>query len=141
VDWDKKIMSGPPEIMAAHGLGLKLRFLEPWPPPRGHQSEYMHYWLGKICDYYRDSGTQIIFIRLPRGAFIRPDQPASNPVSSVRQLSQRPGVILAPEHQFDDLERPDLFHDEVHLNSEGEERFTVELTREVRQLLGPPHAF
>jgi hypothetical protein len=136
VDFRGGAITGPPEIMAAHGAGLRVRFLEPAPRPEGRESEYLHYWLTKICDYYRDSGTRIIFIRLPRGGFVRPDQPAVNPFSSVRELSQRPGVTLAPEHVFDDLERPELFNDEVHLNGPGERRFTVELAREVRDLLG-----
>ena len=135
VDFQAGTITGPPDIMAAHGTGLRLRYLDPAPPPQGRESEYLHHWLTKICDYYRDSGTRVIFVRLARGAFVRPDQPAVNPSSSVRELSKRPGVTLAPEHLFDDLERPDLFTDEVHFNGPGEERFSIELAREVSELL------
>ena len=141
VDFKTGSVTGPPEIMAAHGVGLRVRYLDPAPRSEGRESEYLRHWLTKICDYYRDSGTRVIFIRLARGAFVRPDQPAMNPSSSVRELSKRPGVVLAPEHLFEDLERPDLFRDEVHFNGPGEQRFTVELAREVRELLGAPHAF
>jgi hypothetical protein len=136
VDWKAGTITGPPEVMAAHELGLRIRFLNALPAPRGRHSEYLHFWLGKICDYYRDSGTRVIFIRLPRGGFVRPDQPPVNPLSSVRELSRQPGVLLAPEHLFDGLERPELFHDEVHLNDPGNQRFSVELAREARELLG-----
>ena len=140
IDFKARTIEGPPEVMAAHRLGLRIRFLDPQPPQTGRHSAYLHFWLGKICDYYRNSGTRVIFIRLPRGGFIRPDQPPSNPNSSVRDCSKRPNVTLAPEHFFDDLERPDLFGDEVHLSGPGTSRFSVELAHLLVRLLEPSDA-
>ena len=99
----------------------------------------MKYWLGKIYEHYRGSGTRIIFIRLPRGPVVRPDQPEMNPHSSVRELATMPDVSLAPEHFFDSLEHPELFSDALHMNGPGSEEFSRMLTRQVQGLLG--HAF
>jgi lysophospholipase L1-like esterase len=60
--------------------------------------------------------------------------------SSIREMASRPEVLLANEHAFDALERPELFRDGMHLNREGIARFSVMLTGEVERLLGSPQA-
>jgi hypothetical protein len=140
VDWQRGQVTAPlgtdPEMIRL----FQTRYLEPRPPELGRRSAYLKYWLGKICDLYRGSGTRIIFIRLPRGPFLRPDQPPPNPHSSVRELASRPEVIVSPEHFFDALENPELFHDPYHLNSPGAAEFSRMLARHVRELLGEPRA-
>ena len=98
----------------------------------------MKYWLGKIYEHYRGSPTRLIFLRLPRGGFVRPDQPRYNPHSSVRELAAQPNVTLIDEHFFDSLEKPELFRDEMHLNGPGMDRFSLMITQEVSRILGPP---
>ena len=107
-------------------------------PETGHQGAYLKRWLGKIYEHYRGSPTKLIFLRLPRGGFVRPDQPRYNPQSSVRVLAMQPNVVLIDEHFFDSLERPELFRDELHLNGPGMEQFSVMITQEVSRILGPP---
>jgi hypothetical protein len=138
VDWDAKTLSAPPNADPARIQGLKTRLLLPLAPETGTQSRYMKYWLGKIHERYRDSPTRLIFLRLPRGGFVRPDQPRYNPHSSVRELAAQPNVTLMDEHLFDSLEKPELFHDEFHLNGPGMDRFSLMITEEVRRILGPP---
>jgi hypothetical protein len=53
-------------------------------------------------------------------------------------LAAQPGVVLLDEHRFDELERPELFGDPLHLNGEGVLRFSRILAEEVRRILGPP---
>ena len=117
---------------------LELRTVGRLPPETGGESRYMKYWLGKIYERYRGSPTRLIFLRLPRGGFVRPDQPRYNPHSSVRDLAAEPNVTLIDEHFFDSLEKPELFRDELHLNGPGMERFSEMLTQEVSRILGPP---
>jgi lysophospholipase L1-like esterase len=57
--------------------------------------------------------------------------------SSIRELASLPNVLLADEHAFDALERPELYRDGVHLNREGINRFSVMLADEIARLLGP----
>ena len=137
VDWEAKTLTAPPA--ADPGLVQRLRFrvLFRLPPETGTHGRYMKYWLGKIYQHYRGSPTRLIFLRLPRGGFVRPDQPRYNPHSSVRELAAQPGVSLIDEHFFDSLEKPELFHDELHLNGPGTIPFSLMLTQEVSRILGP----
>jgi hypothetical protein len=138
VDWEAKTLSAPPNADPGLVQALKAHLLLPLPPETGNQSRYMKYWLGKIYDRYRDSPTRLIFLRLPRGGFVRPDQPRYNPHSSVRELAAHPNVTLIDEHFFDSLEKPELFRDDLHLNGPGMNRFSLMITEEVRRILGPP---
>jgi hypothetical protein len=66
---------------------------------------------------------------------VRPDQPAFNPHSSVRELAAQPGVILLPEHLFDSIERPRLFIDQMHMNGPGCAEFSRMLGKQVSHTL------
>ncbi|MCU1336473.1 MAG: hypothetical protein JWO19_2054 [Bryobacterales bacterium] len=138
IDWETKTVTAPPNADPARVDGLKTRLLLPLAPQSGNQSSYLKYWLGKIHERYRDAPTRLIFLRLPRGGFVRPDQAPYNPHSSVRELAAQPNVTLMDEHFFDSLEKPELFQDEMHLNGPGMNRFSLMITEEVRRILGPP---
>jgi hypothetical protein len=137
VDWPNRsvtVPAGTPPDMAA---ALKRRLVEPLPEDKGRHSAYMKYWLGRIRDHYRGSKTRLVFLRLPRAAWIRPDLPPFNPQSSVHLLEKEPNVTLLPESLFTELETPERFHDEVHMNQPGLDRFTEILAHTMRALLGP----
>ena len=138
VDWKARTLDAPPNAELRLVQNLSFRLLEPLPPETGNQSRYLKYWIGKIYERYRGSPTRLIFLRLPRGGFVRPDQPRYNPHSSVRDLAAEPNVTLIDEHFFDPLEKPELFADELHLNGPGMDRFSEMLTQEVSRILGPP---
>ena len=108
-------------------------------PQLGKSAAFRREWVGKILDRYRNSRTKVIFIRLPRGAIVRPDNLVKKLSSTVRDFAAaRPNVLLANEHAFDSLERRELFKDGLHLNDDGIKLFTVMLSEETARLLGPP---
>ncbi len=131
VDWPNRKLTVPPGTPPDIETVLRTRLVEPLPPQTGRHSAYLKYWLGRIRDHYRNSKTQIVFARLPRAAWIRPDLPV-NPQSSVHELDKEPGVTLLPEDFFNELETPERFHDQVHMNQGGLDRFTQILAREVK---------
>lgn len=135
VDFQKRTVTVPPGFTPAQKAAYEFRFLAPHPPDRGIHSAYLHQWLGKIYEHYKGSKTRLIFIHLPRGPFVRPDQPPFNPHSSVRELARQPGVILMPEHLFDSIEQPGLFIDQMHMNGPGEAQFSRMLGKEVSRTL------
>ena len=135
VDFENRTVTVPPGFTDAQKAAYKYRFLEPRPPERGVHSAYLHQWIGKIYEHYRGSKTRLVFLHLPRGPFIRPDQPALNPHSIVRELAGRPGVILMPEHLFDSIERPQLFIDQMHMNGPGSAEFSRILAKQVSHTL------
>lgn len=135
IDWSAKTVTAPPGVPASQVSEFRNHFLDPLPRQQGRTSVFMKTWLNKIHDYYQDSGTRIIFIRLPRGPFVRPDQPAFNPHSAVRELAAQPDVSLAPEHFFDPLEHPEIFTDPYHMNGPGCGEFSRMVALEVSKLL------
>jgi hypothetical protein len=135
VDFNNRTVTVPPGFTDAQKAAYQFRFLAPRPPDIGMHSAYLHQWLGKIYEHYRGSKTRLVFLHLPRGPFIRPDQPAFNPHSSVRELAAQPGVILMPGGLFEPIERPGLFIDQMHMNGPGCAEFSRMLAREVSHRL------
>jgi len=135
VDFVNRTVTVPPGFTEAQKNLYSYRFLAPHPPDKGQHSEYLHYWLNKIYQHYRGSRTRLVFLHLPRGPFVRPDPPPFNPHSSVRELAQKPGVLLLPEHLFDSLEKPSLFIDQMHLNGPGCAEFSRIIGRAVAREL------
>jgi hypothetical protein len=138
VDWAAKKIHFPDGLTEAQRFLISDVLLRPDFPQTGANAAYHRYWYGRILDLYRGSGTKIIFIRLPRAPLLRPNLPPPNPSSPLRALAAQPGVVLLDEHRFDELERPELFGDPLHLNGEGVLRFSRILAEEVRRILGPP---
>jgi hypothetical protein len=138
VDWEHRTLTAPPDRSEEQKKAYVRRFLDPLPKDEGRMSAYMRKWLGKVYEHYRGSTTRLIFLRLPRGPFIRPDLPPPNPHSSIHELEARPEVMLMPEDHFNVLERPELFRDDVHLNQPACEEFSRMLARQTRAMLGPP---
>jgi lysophospholipase L1-like esterase len=137
IDWGRKVAQFPARLTSSQRDLINKTLFTPRPPDLGHQREYFRYWFGRIVDRYRDSGTKIIFLRVPRAPDSPPDHPPSRD-SSIRQLASRPNVIVLDEHLFDTLERPEFFGDPLHLNGEGMVRFSRILATELRHRLGSP---
>jgi hypothetical protein len=137
IDWDHKVARFPDRLTAPQRDFINSTLFAPLPPDRRRETAYFHYWFGRIVDRYRDSGTKIIFVRVPRAPVSPPDR-APKRDSSIRQLASKPNVIVLDEHRFDELERPELFGDPLHLNGDGMAKFSRILATEVRSHLGPP---
>ncbi len=123
----------PPERRAI----IESALLAPPAPHTGTMAAYRRKWFGKILDLYRGSPTRLLFAALPRGPAPRPGDPAPGTEHSVRDFGSRSGVCLLPEDAFRELERPELYFDNLHLNSRGRIRFSSMLARAVRKELGP----
>ncbi|MEP7354312.1 MAG: hypothetical protein ABI824_13880 [Acidobacteriota bacterium] len=136
VDWEHRIVTPPPGMYPERAKNLKLVLTIPFPKDEGRHSAYFKQWLGKIFDHYRTSATRVVFVRVPRAPWIRPDF-VVNPNSSVRQLAKKVNVVMLREDLMNFLEKPEFFRDEFHLNQEGLEQFTRALEKELRTALAP----
>ena len=137
IDWQHKSIDYPASLSQDEKDSIH-RELFPDPiPPEGHTTAYLRYWYERIVDYYRGTGTRIVFMRVPRAPISPPDEPV-NPHSAVRQLASRPDVVVLDEHLFDGIEHPQYFWDGWHLNRDGMDRFSEILATAVRNTLGPP---
>ena len=137
VDWEHKTFTSPPGASAEVQTGIKQELLDAFPPDEGFRTRYLKYWYGRIRDHYRNSATRVIFLRLPRGPWIRPDL-TTRPDSSVRALAAESNVTILDERFFTSLEKPEWFMDQMHLNRDGLNRFSLMLAREVPRIVGPP---
>jgi hypothetical protein len=106
-------------------------------PQTGTHAAFRREWFGKIIDRYRGSRTRIIFLRLPRGPIPRPGYLVRKRSSTIHEFAFRPGVLLTRQEAFDELERPELFKDGLHLNHDGCTRFSAMLAHEIAGMLGP----
>jgi hypothetical protein len=137
IDWQHKTMQFPDRVPEDQRKQIEDLLFPTLPPDQGRETAYLRYWYGKIIQYYRGSGTKLIFMRVPRAPTSPPD-PAPKLNSAIRQIASHPDVIVLDEHLFDQLERPDFFWDAWHLNGAGMNAFSRLLATEVRRVLGPP---
>jgi hypothetical protein len=140
IDWATLRVTWPPGVNDDQ-RGTVTNFLaHPADPQIGRLAAFRRKWMGKIVDRYRGSRTKVIFLRLARGPVPRPENLVRKLSSSIRDMATQPGVLLANEHAFEELERPVLFRDGMHLNRAGVVRFSVMMPDEVERLLGDPRA-
>lgn len=137
IDWLHRTIQFPDGVSADLRKQIQDELLPALPPNRGRETAYLRYWYGRIIDYYRNSDTKLIFLRVPRAPQSPPDPPP-NPNSAIRRIASEPNVIVLDERLFNQLEHPELFQDGFHLNRAGMERFSKILGAEVRRVLGPP---
>jgi hypothetical protein len=129
VDFAAKTVTLPPDATSNEKERYERHFIQPLPEEQGKWSRYIGKWVGKVVEHYRGSKTKLVFIRIPRGPYIRPDLPGPNPKAWVRKWAQEPQVRVTPEDFFNTLEQPELFIDELHLNGPGSERFSAMLAK------------
>ena len=134
IDWNTftaVVPQGNPEL-ADH---IKRFILYRPKPQTGKRAAFRRKWFGQLVDRYQGTGTKVVFVRLPRGPIPRPGNLVRKLSSSIREFGTRPGVVLADEHAFESLERPELFRDGFHLNHTGCTRFSIMMAEEVGKLL------
>jgi len=102
-------------------------------PESGALTPYRQRWLGGIIDRYRNSPTRLIFLQLPRGPLIDPNDRRETPGAArfVASAARSPRVSVLRADLFADLERPELFADALHLNRDGRPIFTARLAQQV----------
>ena len=138
VDWAARKITFPPNAPPAVRRSLDEVLLRPVVPQTGSLAAYRRKWFGKIVDRYRGTATQVVFFRLPRGPMPRPDFLVTKLSSSIRRLASHPNVRLLDEHTFDSLERPEFFQDALHLNREGEVRYSKLMAERLLEALASP---
>lgn len=139
VDWATQTIRYPDGTTPPQQEVFRRVLLRGEAPPTGKRALYRRKWFGKIVEYYRGSRTKVIFMRLPRGPVVRP-QPSGPKTSVAREFGRRGEAVLMDEHLCDEVERPELFIDPLHMNGPGAAKFTLRLAAAVRGILGAPAA-
>jgi hypothetical protein len=132
VDWNTRAVKLPDYLNRKKAEEIREVLLTDQPPRNPEFAAYRRMWIGKIIEHYRGSRTRLIFVRLARGPVVRPGL-ATDSTSSIREFTE---AVRIPEHHFDELERPELFGDALHMNQQGGVIFSEMLAKEVAQVLG-----
>lgn len=131
VDWVNRRVTGlPADLQRDYESRLFSR-----PPQLGRNYAFEARWLGALVDLYRNSKTRIVIFQAPRGPAPRPVPLARLKWTIVDELRKRPWVRVIDRHQFEDLERSELFADHVHLNSTGRKLFSPRLAEAIKNKL------
>jgi len=136
IDWNAKppAITFPPNIPQPEQDYLRPRLVIT-APQNGRVRAYQTRWMGAIADLYRNSKTRMIFIQAPRTPLPRPVSLAHWPWTTADKLRERPWVTVVDPHTFENLERPELFSDYAHLNSEGQKLFSPALAATIKSIL------
>lgn len=121
VDYAARKATFPPGMPADQQHYLEEAFFNR-PKQYGRMRDFEIRWLGPLADLYRGSKTRIIIFEAPRGPAPRPADHIKDP--AVDELRKRPWVIVLDKTAFEGLEKPELFGDQVHLNSAGRKLFS-----------------
>lgn len=98
--------------------------------------DYLLRWLPTIVDRYHAAGIPVIVFSIPRGPWISPlvsTPPQPNAAIAALQINGK--LVALPGAAFTNLEHPQYFVDELHLNSVGREEFSRRLAQRVASLL------
>ena len=140
IDWAAMTARYPERLTPFEKKLIDDVLLRPAFEQTGRMGAYRREWWGRIVDRYRGTRTRLLFCRVPRGPFVRPDSLVKKQASTIRDLAKQPGVTLLDEHLLDYLEKPEFFMDALHLNAEGCKRLTETLARRVSEILEPGSA-
>ncbi|HEY2475053.1 MAG TPA: MBOAT family protein [Candidatus Cybelea sp.] len=108
------------------------------PSPSPSYARYRLQWLAPIAARYARSGTPVFFVRIPTRPVHR--QASQAPSGSLVDIADAQHARLLPAAPYIALERPELFADEDHLNTDGSRRFSRLLGRDVSAALSDPPA-
>ena len=93
-------------------------------------------WIRRIVADYAGSKTRIIFLNIPHQPMPLPAlQPIADAPDLRSSIPEAPNVVVLPEDQFTDLEKPKYFVDVLHLNRAGRLLFTSRLGQTLQNLL------
>ena len=126
-------LSIPPQVQDVEPLRLaayaaKLRQFSGRPPDDPSSRGYRSLWYGRIGALCRAKGIALFVFRIPRGPLHFMAHGDGEATGGLADLRDGGRLRLLPATQFDDLERPEFFFDELHLNAAGRVQFSRSLT-------------
>ena len=105
------------------------------PALRAASDAYLRRWVGQIASRYRGNGIPTIVFVVPRGPWHRQLAPVPAPAGAIAGMIDSGEILALPGDAFVDLEQPQYFFDQLHMNHAGQERFSSEFARRVSALI------
>jgi hypothetical protein len=121
--------SDRPEALAQYAADL--RRYRGHPPDNVAAAAYRNEWIGRIAELCQRVGIRLIVFRIPRGPLDNLVDADEQPTGSLAELARAGKLELLPADAFDNLERPEFFFDDLHMNHAGRVAFSAELPRAI----------
>jgi len=103
-------------------------------PQTGMRQRYNSLWLNRLVDAYAESQTKILLIKMPTEPVAR-TYPLPRNYVSLNSIAKKKNVFILPEDYFTNLNTPQYFGDDVHLNSQGMAKFCPRLSKIILGIL------
>jgi hypothetical protein len=98
---------------------------------------YQIHWAERYIAAYRASPTKLAFVYMPHRPVPIASQTPLPGAQDIREtVPQGPHVFFLDPAPFQNLEKPELFADLLHLNHAGAKAFTEILTRKIEEIIG-----
>ena len=107
------------------------------PPDSAAAAAYRREWFGRLATFAKQNGIKLFVFRIPRGPLHYLADIDNEPTGALADLARQGALELLPASLFDNLERPEFFFDELHMNAAGRQLFSVKLADAVLQRLSP----
>jgi hypothetical protein len=130
VNWQTGEFNFPPEVPAAVKDAVVGRYASYILRTDPLEHDYRAAAVGRILDLYRNTNVRIVFFKPPQRP-LPPNVELPESGSYVASQIGNPRVAILPLHAFDDMQRPEIFADGLHLNSKGRAEFSVRLASEI----------
>jgi hypothetical protein len=104
-------------------------------PPDAAAAEYERFWFSAAAQLCREMGAKFIVFREPHGPLHYLAPPRQDAHGVLAELAEAGELRLMRADAFDDLEHPEFFFDELHMNRAGGEIFSPRFARETLYLL------
>ncbi len=92
---------------------------------------YRTRWLGRICQRYADTATQVLIVRLPPTVLPAADGVSTELGPVLQRLAAPPNVHVVPVARTAEVQAPEFFCDTTHLNQQGRQLWTRRLAEAV----------
>nr|WP_294567003.1 hypothetical protein [uncultured Rhodopila sp.] len=143
LDLSSGAVSLPPDAPSGKTARLasyaaELRAAAGRPPENQSSRDYRSLWFGRIATLCEAAGIPLYVLRIPRGPFHFMITQDDATTGSLAVLQRAGRLNLLPAPLFDNLERPEYFFDELHLNATGRVLFSRSLASAMLQRLTGP---
>lgn len=106
------------------------------PPERQAANDaYLRRWLGRIAARYAGPGVPVVVYAMPRGPWHRQLLPQLHVTAAIAELAGGGSIHALPGDAFAELEQPQFFFDDLHMNRAGRERFSPLLAERIAPLV------
>ena len=105
------------------------------PELQAQNNAYLREWISRIAQRYRAHGVPVIVFVVPRGPWHKQLAPVPSASGAIAELRDADDILTLPGDAFVELEQPQYFFDQLHMNHEGQQKFSKMFAAQVAPLV------